>query len=191
MRRCGDCQLCCKLLPVRELAKGAGERCRFQKFHKGCTVYHRPSAGFPRACGLWNCAWLGGGEGTGNLSRPDRAHYVIDIAPDFVTLVQETGERIPIPVLQIWVDPAFPDAHKDKALRAYLEFRAVREGCAALIRYNNEDGFTLFPPAIAQDGRWHERHSAVKDKEHDVREIAEAIGGVVIDLGVRPCVRRE
>jgi hypothetical protein len=35
-RQCGDCQLCCKLLPVPPLQKAAGVACRFQKFHKGC-----------------------------------------------------------------------------------------------------------------------------------------------------------
>lgn len=40
-RQCGDSQLCCKLLPVPPLQKAAGASCRFQKFHKGCTVYHR------------------------------------------------------------------------------------------------------------------------------------------------------
>jgi hypothetical protein len=34
-RQCGDCQLCCKLLPVPPLQKAAGVACRFQKFHKG------------------------------------------------------------------------------------------------------------------------------------------------------------
>src|SRR5262245_598700 len=86
MRRCGDCQLCCNLLPVRELNKGAGQRFRFQKFHKGCTVYHRPEAGFPMCCGLWSCAWLIDPEGTADFSRPDRSHYVVDIMPDYVTL---------------------------------------------------------------------------------------------------------
>ena len=39
MRQCGDCQLCCKLLPVKSLAKLAGDRCSHQKHHKGCDVY--------------------------------------------------------------------------------------------------------------------------------------------------------
>ena len=51
-RRCGDCQLCCKLLPVRELSKGASERCRHQRVGKGCTVYRQP--GMPD-----NVCWVG------------------------------------------------------------------------------------------------------------------------------------
>jgi hypothetical protein len=34
-RQCGDCQLCCKLLPVRTLGKAAGQRCKHQRHHKG------------------------------------------------------------------------------------------------------------------------------------------------------------
>ena len=40
-RTCGNRQLCCRLLPVRELAKGANVRCQHQKFGVGCAVYHR------------------------------------------------------------------------------------------------------------------------------------------------------
>src|SRR5262245_54343180 len=55
-RRCGDCTLCCKLLPVRELHKKGGERCQHQKAGKGCGVYNKPA--MPPSCGLWSCRWL-------------------------------------------------------------------------------------------------------------------------------------
>jgi hypothetical protein len=38
-RRCGDCQLCCKLLPTREVNKPANTRCQHQRAHKGCAIY--------------------------------------------------------------------------------------------------------------------------------------------------------
>ena len=45
--------------------------------------------------------------------------------PDFVTLRNDdTGELEHIQVVRIRVDPRFPDAHRDPALRAYLERRA-------------------------------------------------------------------
>lgn len=81
-RTCGDCQLCCKLLPVRAVGKGANERCRHQRFGKGCAIYHHPS--FPVECRVWSCRWLVDPEAHG-LSRPDRTHYVVDIMPDFLT----------------------------------------------------------------------------------------------------------
>src|SRR4051812_46218248 len=100
MRQCGDCQLCCKLLPVPPLRKGAGEKCKHQKFGKGCTVYHTQA--MPPECGFWNCRWLVGDD-TADMPRPDRAHYVIDIMPDFVTVTDNvTGATQKIQVVQIW-----------------------------------------------------------------------------------------
>jgi hypothetical protein len=102
-RQCGDCQLCCKLVPVQSINKPAGTACRFQKFHKGCTVYRSANMPFERA--VWNCRWLVNDD-TADLPRPDRAHYVIDLMPDYVTHIDnKTGEQRNIQVVQIWVDP--------------------------------------------------------------------------------------
>src|SRR2546423_255596 len=108
-RACGDCQLCCRLLPVKGiLNKPAGARCKHQKFGKGCMVYHRP--GMPPECAIWNCRWLVNDD-TADLPRPDRAHYVIDLIPDYVTLVNdETGEKQNVEVVQVWIDPKHPAA---------------------------------------------------------------------------------
>ena len=37
-RRCGDCQLCCTIVPVPEIGKPGLVRCRYQKFAKGCVL---------------------------------------------------------------------------------------------------------------------------------------------------------
>jgi hypothetical protein len=79
-----------------------------------------------------------------------------------------------IPVVQIWVDPKYKDAHKDPALRAYLVRRAY-EGFAAIIRYNAEDGFCLFAPPLANDGQWHEEKSACREISHSAEEIFAAL----------------
>jgi len=98
------------------------------------------------------------GQDTADLSRPDRAHYVIDCMPDYVTLRDNTtGDLTKLPVLQIWVDPRFRDAHRDPALRDYIKRRGEQDGMAALIRYSSTEAFTIFPPAIASDGEWHEK----------------------------------
>jgi hypothetical protein len=153
-RQCGACQLCCKLVPVRELNKKAGERCRHQRVGKGCMIYaHRPAS-----CFWWNCRWLVNDD-TAGLPRPDRSHYVIDLMPDIITMQEDlTGKLTQIPVVQIWVDPDFPEAHRDPALRAYVERRAA-EGVAALIRFSEREGFALFAPALADDHQWHEKAS--------------------------------
>jgi hypothetical protein len=159
---------------VRDVAlnKDAGIRCKHQAHHVGCRVYN--SNAMPPSCRLWNCAWLVG-DGTENLRRPDRAHYVIDILPDFITLVDnETGEKINQPVVQVWLDPNHPDAHRDPALRAYLD--AIPS--AALIRLNSKDAFTLFPPRIASDGQWHEIRSGTLEKQHSAAAVRKVLAEI-------------
>lgn len=178
-RRCGECTLCCRLVPVREgyslgrvivptFDKPAGQRCQHQR-RTGCAIY----ASRPNSCRLWSCLWLVG-EDTAALSRPDRSHYVIDPAPDYCVVTdRETGAGTKLPVIQIWVDPKFPDAHRDPALRAYLERRG-REGFAALIRYDSREGFVLFPPAMTGAG-FAEKTSGFNEPEHSAAQIAEVI----------------
>jgi hypothetical protein len=167
-RKCGDCQLCCRLLPVRGIDKKANERCKHQKFGVGCAVYHTPE--MPFECGVWNCRWLVNDD-TDDLRRPDRSHYVIDIMPDFV----EAGGQ-PMEVIQIWVDPRYPDAHRDPALRAYLARRAF-EGKIGLIRYNSKDAFTLIAPALTTAGKWLELPGSSLGRTHSGAEIVNALGG--------------
>ena len=171
-RQCGDCTLCCKLLPVPELKKLAGARCVHQRTHKGCAVYHRR----PLSCLVWSCGWLTE-EGAVDLRRPDRSHYVIDPMPDFVTMTYDDEPPRRVPVVQIWNDPKYPDAHRDPALRAYIAKLAERTPTAAIVRYNNEDAVVLFPPSLASDGQWHEERSAMRQQQHTFKEIAEVLQG--------------
>src|SRR5215471_20912157 len=108
-RKCGQCTLCCKLLPVREVNKAANTKCRHQSTAKGCAVYRKPGR-FPLSCAAWSCQWLTEAH-TAKLKRPDRSGYVIDMMPDLI--VQEnnkTGEKTETMVLQVWIDPARPNA---------------------------------------------------------------------------------
>jgi len=126
---------------VNELDKLAGQRCKHQRTGKGCAVY-KIVGRMPTACHYWNCRWLVNDD-TADLSRPDRSHYVIDLLPDYVTVIDnETGEQTNVEVVQIWCDPKYPDAHRDPALRAYLERRAA-EGKMALVRYNSSEAFSI------------------------------------------------
>jgi hypothetical protein len=174
-RQCGDCQLCCKLLPVPPLDKKAGQRCKHQKFGKGCTVYH--TAKMPPECAIWNCRWLVNDD-TADLPRPDRSHYVIDIMPDFVTLQPNNGDPPQhIQVVQIWIDPKHPEARHDPALQRYL-IRRAEQGIAALIRLNARDAITLFAPPFNAEGQWHEINSARAGRQHSLPEIVQALGSV-------------
>jgi hypothetical protein len=148
-RQCGDCQLCCKLLPVRELGKGSNEKCVHQRFKKGCAIYGAPE--MPLSCRAWNCRWLLEDD-TADLSRPDRSRYVIDVMPDYIEASDnETGEKFRINIIQIWVDG---DAwSKDQSLRDYMMRRGA-EGYATLIRYNSKDALPIFPPSLTGMDRW-------------------------------------
>jgi hypothetical protein len=178
-RQCGDCQLCCRLLPVPPLGKKAGERCQHQKFGKGCTVYHR--AGFPPECGWWSCRWLVNND-TADLSRPDRSHYVIDVMPDHVTLQNDNdGYRQNLQVVQIWCDPKHPAAHRDPALRDYLRRRGD-ESIVGLVRYGvARETLLIIPPQMAPDGEWHELDSSVvnvqQEGQHSLMDTVQALGG--------------
>jgi hypothetical protein len=168
-RECGDCQLCCKILPVKEIGKLAGVKCDHQKHRKGCMIY----ANRPRSCVFWSCQWLMS-EDAKDLSRPDRSHYVIDPLPDFVRMVYDDGKpMIELPVIQIWADENYPDAHRDPNLRAYIQARALESGMAAIIRVaGNGDAIGLFPPAISEDGEWHEIQTNFKpEMQHSSAEI--------------------
>lgn len=159
-RQCGDCQLCCKLVPVEEIDKKAGVKCPAQKFKVGCRVYNTDR--MPMSCKFWSCRWLVNDD-TADLHRPDRSHVVIDIMPDYVTATDNnTGVETKIEVVQLWVDPAHPDAWKDPTVLAYLERRA-EEGIVGLVRYNSGDGFTVVPPSMSGGQGWLElRGTTVK-----------------------------
>lgn len=153
-RVCGTCTLCCKVLPVPgpPLHKLAGVRCQHQRTGKGCAIY--PTR--PFACRVFACRWLADRE-TAGMPRPDRCHYVIDIKDDYVEWVdKESGERLRVGVVQVWVDPGFRDAHRDPALRAYLLRLAERYRCGAIVRYSSREAITVWAPPLTHDGQWHE-----------------------------------
>jgi hypothetical protein len=169
-RKCGDCQLCCKLLPVSEIGKPAATRCEHQRHGKGCAIYARR----PRSCQLWSCQWLTH-EDTRDLKRPDRAHYVIDPLPDYIRLRNDDdGSVREIPVIQIWLDKKFPDAHRDPALRAWLAKRYDETGMLALVRMPGNNGaIGLFPPASNNTHEWGEMVSIFQpEMQHDAADIA-------------------
>lgn len=185
MRKCGDCQLCCKLLPMSpdanvagarnamldagvvhpqdfegmltEWYKPAGMRCEHQRHGKGCAIYSKR----PFGCRVWNCRWLLNDD-TADIPRPDHCHYVIDVMPDVIALKDnETGTATEMNCVVVWVDPKYPDAHRDEALRRYLQRRAEKDNMPAIIRWNERDGMALFAPIFDAEkrGEWMERPS--------------------------------
>jgi hypothetical protein len=144
-RNCGACKLCCTLVPVRaaELDKDGGVKCK-HVFSKGCSIY----AQRPAPCRSWSCRWLFDPM-TEGLRRPDRSGYIID--PQLDTILAE-GQ--PMEVAQIWVDPQRRDAHRDPALRAYLEAVADKFGLVSIIRWSSTDAMILVPPSRSSEREW-------------------------------------
>jgi hypothetical protein len=149
-RQCGDCQLCCRLLPTAEIAKPENQRCPHQKSYCGCTIYPKR----PMSCQLWSCRWLLGDD-MADQPRPDRSHIVVDMMPDVIRKVNNaTGEIETLPVIVVWIDPAHRDAYKSDVFLRYVK----RQTVPVLIRYGSSDsGGVLFPPATTglDDIAWH------------------------------------
>jgi hypothetical protein len=69
-------------------------------------------------------------------------------------------------VVQVWVDPAYPRAHRDLRFRTWLAKSAETTGMAAVIRGGMDDGLILAPPAITANGKWQEqRANLVHDRQ--------------------------
>lgn len=170
-KRCGGCTLCCKLLPVPEIHKEASVRCRHQSFAKGCKIYRK--AGFPNSCRLWNCRWLADPD-MASMPRPDRAHYVVDMEIDTIKLLPHDGsEAKRIPVVQVWVDPAFPDVIHSPDLRNYMAMVGEKYRCMTLLRFNSEKAIAVCPPSMAASGEFEYQDSGITMERRDfVRELA-------------------
>lgn len=159
-RRCGGCELCCKLLPIRTLEKGGNTRCRHQQHAKGCRIY----ASRPLECQSWSCRWLAAPEETAGMARPDRAHYTIDPLFDTVRLVPDAGPPIEIEAVQVWCDPAFPAVKTDPKLRAYMLTMAEKHGVPTLLRWSTRVATAVFPPPLNADGEWIEQTSQCNEE---------------------------
>jgi hypothetical protein len=159
-RRCNECTLCCRLMPVAEFHKAANVRCSYQRAGKGCLLHE--DASYPRSCSLWSCVWLTGAEG---LARPDRSHLVVDPMPDFIEM-----NTAKIPVLQVWCDPKFPNAHREPSFRAWLAEYCERMQLAVLVRFDSAKALALFPPGLCEDGQWHEKEG-VSSAPHSAGEV--------------------
>lgn len=149
-RQCGECTLCCELLPVAEINKPASTRCKHQSRTKGCKIY----ANRPISCRVWSCVWWLNVDVEG-MRRPDKTHYVIDPTPDIVKQTNDdTGYSAELPVIQVWCDPKYPEAYKDPALLDFI-YRRAEEGMGTLVRFNSYDSVFVAAPPLSDDHQWH------------------------------------
>jgi hypothetical protein len=102
-RSCGSCSLCCKLYPVRELSKPAGQWCVHTVRGGGCADH----ANRPPTCRKFFCTWLRD-PGLGPEWKPETARFVLAADP-------------PHRALTVMVDPGMPLAWKRAPYYAHLK----------------------------------------------------------------------
>jgi len=107
-RACGECSLCCKLLPIKKgegdngFAKPANEWCKHCEVGKGCKIY----ADRPTACRGFTCMWLCRGD-VPEYWYPLKSKMVLVWVP-FIRKTQ------PQNALEIHVDPGFPNRWREE-----------------------------------------------------------------------------
>jgi hypothetical protein len=158
-RQCGECTLCCKLLPIPTIGKAAGVACEHQ-CSKGCRIYDAR----PHDCRRWSCLWLMGGAG--KIGRPDHSHVVVDMQMDHITVGQnEKADEGIIDVVQIWVHPRHRDAWRAPPVLEYLDKLGTRN-VAAIIRYSPYDAVCVFPPSMTGGGWTVKTGNIVPEEQH-------------------------
>jgi hypothetical protein len=169
-RKCGACQLCCSVMPVLELDKGANVKCQHQRFRKGCAIY----GARPLSCKIWSCGWLAYPELAG-AARPDMAGYVVDPTDDFLNIEWHGGGSTDVRIIQIWCDPKRPESHRDPELRGYLSAMFAR-GFLGVVRFGSEEGLALCPPEWTGEG-WVEIKTKPDSCEHTTEEYLRRFSG--------------
>jgi hypothetical protein len=71
-RTCGECQACCVVVGVHELAKDVWQQCKHQ-CDKGCAIYSERPESCRRYVCLWRAELLRGEE-----NRPDKLGVICD-----------------------------------------------------------------------------------------------------------------
>lgn len=157
-RKCGSCSFCCVVVPIEQpLNKPANVRCQHLRA-KGCGIY----AGRSDVCKYWSCVWLFQGD-TMALKRPDIGGYAVDPMLDEIRIDGQARQ-----VIQLWIDPKRPEAHRAPELRAWLEMQFETRGLIALARPGNKAGdpaMLLVPPRLSDTGEWFESVSAILDRQ--------------------------
>jgi hypothetical protein len=101
-RSCGNCTLCCKIVPIEteEFTKPVDKWCEHCEVGKGCKIYSdRPSA-----CRVWHCQWLVN-DAFDDYWFPAKAKMVVQWLPRAAE--EDT-------VIEILIDPGYPNRWKEE-----------------------------------------------------------------------------
>jgi hypothetical protein len=101
-RSCGNCTLCCKIVPIetKEFTKPVDKWCQHCVIGKGCGIY----ADRPPACRVWHCQWLVN-DAFDDYWFPAKAKMVVQWLPRAAE--EDT-------VIEILIDPGYPNRWKEE-----------------------------------------------------------------------------
>lgn len=150
IRSCGDCTLCCRVLPVSEIKKPRGIWCAHADH--GCKIYETR----PPSCRTWSCLWVTE-KGMGDELKPNRCHVVADMMITDI-IVEVGGHAEKRHALQLWCDQNYPGAWRGLAVQAFIFEVVAKQGVPALVRFRNR-GIVVFAPPLTPDRKWHEIES--------------------------------
>ncbi len=110
---CGECNFCCKLPDIAELAKPANQWCVNCDIGKGCRIYETR----PAPCRDFECVWL--------ESQREKRPLPLELRPDRCKMMLSfvDGRRDVVGCC----DPAVPDAWKNPAMLKLLQVMAGQQ----------------------------------------------------------------
>lgn len=126
---CGACNLCCKLLEVKDIGKPARMSCWWTTVHGGC-FRHSEKATAPElaACHQWECVWLNSQKHEDVSLRQPR-----HLRPDMTHVVLGPQDPEDRTLLYVNVDPDHPSAWKKGPIATYLQQIVERGGKLEII----------------------------------------------------------
>lgn len=130
MKDCGECGLCCKVIEVPTLKKGAGVWCQYCT-KKSCSIWETR----PAICRTFNCMWTTNIV-MGEALRPDRCKVVFDPA------------YLPERTIVANVDEDRPDAWKEGEVKKLI-VQMARDGFTVWVMVG-KDRHILLPKGETQ-----------------------------------------
>lgn len=89
-RECGECEACCVVLEVPDIAKAAKVPCHLlNRTGPGCSLHGSKLQ--PHVCNTWQCLWRKGE--TSIDARPDHVGIIAYTGSDQILHLQETKNR--------------------------------------------------------------------------------------------------
>jgi hypothetical protein len=148
-RSCGNCDVCCNILEVRELNKKSYKNCDHRAEGGGCGIYNdRPSI-----CRDWNCAYILGLMPDDESLKPNNLglmFYPVSAKDNDLGISMLMGQ-------EVW-----PDAIYNSDCQKLINW--IKPKMMTMIRHYNSQKFTYFGPPD-QVSEFEKRHAEYMSKQ--------------------------